>query len=86
VIADLRRHRKPERRLWLMTRSSAILDLAEVGTDEPILFCPASHSPPFRAAARAGGHGHEALATCLAAPDVRLRTAGVIAVRQSVFG
>ncbi|MGF7149512.1 DNA-binding transcriptional MerR regulator [Sphingomonas zeicaulis] len=83
LIAHLRRRPQPARRLWLMTRSTAILNLAEVGADEPILYCPANHAPPFRAAACSGGHGHEALATCLAAPEVRMRTAGVIAVRQA---
>ena len=86
LIAELRRRREPARRLWLMTRSTAILDLAEVGADEPILFCPANHSPPFRAAACAPGHGHEAIATCLATPAVRARTAGIVAVRQLPHG
>ena len=67
--------------LFLMTRSSAILDLAAMGPDEAILFCPANHSPPIRVAPYAGSAGCEAVATCLASPEVRARTAGMIAWR-----
>ena len=65
--------------LVLMTRSSAILDLTAVGPDEMILLCPANHSPPFRVAPWPGAHGYDALATCLASPEVRARTRGVSA-------
>jgi hypothetical protein len=71
------RHRGPQARpLFLMTRSSAILDLAEVGPDETILYCPANHSPPLRVTPTPGAPGYEAVATCLATPEVRARTAG----------
>jgi len=63
------------RPLFLMTRSSAILDLAAVGPDEAILLCPANHSPPSRVAPYPGAPGYEAVATCLASPDVRERIA-----------
>jgi DNA-binding transcriptional MerR regulator len=70
--------------LFIMTRSSAILDLGAVGPDEAIILCPANHSPPSRVAPVPGAPGYEAVATCLAAPDVRARTEGVIAWRPQV--
>jgi len=75
VIAWLRRRGPGARPLFLLTRSCAILDLQAVGPDEAIILCPANHSPPFRVAARPGAYGYEALATCLASPDVRARVA-----------
>ncbi|MGF6226233.1 DNA-binding transcriptional MerR regulator [Inquilinus ginsengisoli] len=64
----------PEGRpLFLMTRSCAILDLAAVGPDEAILLCPANHSPPVYVAPYPGAPGYEAVATCLATPEVRER-------------
>jgi hypothetical protein len=79
------RHRGPgARKLFLMTRSCAILDLAAVGPDEAIIFCPANHSPPMRVAPYPGASGFEAVATCLASPQVRARTEGVIAWRPQV--
>ncbi|WP_051421308.1 MULTISPECIES: hypothetical protein [Burkholderia] len=63
------------RPLFLLTRSTAILDLAAVGPDETILLCPANHSPPARVAPYPGAPGYEAVATCLAAPEVRERIA-----------
>ena len=65
--------------LFLLTRSSAILDLTAVGRDETIILCPANHSPPIKVAPYPGAPGYEAVATCLAPPDVRARTQGVIA-------
>ncbi|MBT2325872.1 MerR family transcriptional regulator [Variovorax paradoxus] len=81
LAAHLRRHRADARPLFLLTRSCAILDLAAVGADESIVLCPANHSPPTRVAPYPGAPGYEAVATCLAAPDVRARTEGVIAWR-----
>ncbi len=78
VIAHLRRRGAGARPLFLMTRSNAILDLGAVGADEAIIFCPANHSPPTRVAPYPGAAGYEAVATCLASPDVRARTEGVI--------
>jgi DNA-binding transcriptional MerR regulator len=72
------------RPLFLLTRSSAILDLAAVGSDEAIILCPANHSPPSRVAPYPGAPGYEAVATCLASPEVRARTEGVIAWRPDV--
>jgi hypothetical protein len=83
LIAHLRR-RHGGRPLFLLTRSSAILDLAAVGPDEAILLCPANHSPPIRVAPHPGSPGYEAVATCLASPEVRVRTEGVIAWRPEV--
>jgi hypothetical protein len=82
LIAHLRRRAGAGARpLFLLTRSSAILDLAAVGPDEAIILCPANHSPPFRVAPYPGAPGYEAVATCLASPAVRARTEGVIAWR-----
>jgi hypothetical protein len=69
------------RTLFLLTRSTAILDLSAVGPDEAIILCPANHSPPTRVAPYPGAPGFEAVATCLASPEVRTRTEGVIAWR-----
>lgn len=81
LIACLRRRGAGARPLFLMTRSSAILDLAAVGADEAIILCPANHSPPARVAAYPGAPGYEAVATCLATPEVRARTQGPITFR-----
>ena len=76
------KHKRADRRpLFLMTRSSSILDLDAVGIDETIIFCPANHSPPFVVLPRVGSPGYEAVATCLASPQVRARTQGVVAWR-----
>ncbi len=84
LIAHLRRHASSDRPLFLLTRSCSILDLDAVGPDEAILFCPANHSPPVRVAPYPGAPGYEALASCLAPPEVRARTEGVVAWRPAV--
>jgi hypothetical protein len=84
LIAHLRRRGRCARPLFLLTRSCAILDLAAVGADEAIILCPANHSPPTRVAPYPGSPGYEAVATCLASPEVRARTEGVIAWRPQV--
>ncbi len=84
LIAHLRRRGPAGRPLFLLTRSSSILDLAAVGADEAIILCPANHSPPTLVAARPGSPGYEAVATCLASPEVRARTEGIIAWRPQV--
>jgi hypothetical protein len=84
LMAHLHRREAQRRPLFLLTRSCAILDLGIVGPDEAILYCPANHSPPIRVAPYPGSPGYEALATCLASPVVRARTAGVIAWRPGV--
>lgn len=81
LIACLRRRGPGARPLFFLTRSSAILDLESVGAAETIIFCPANHSPPRHVLPYPGSPGHEAVASCLAPPDVRARTAGVIAWR-----
>jgi DNA-binding transcriptional MerR regulator len=63
------------RPLFLMTRSTSILDLSAIGPDEAIILCPANHSPPTRVAPYPGAPGYEAVATCLASPEVRERIA-----------
>jgi hypothetical protein len=84
LIAHLRRRGPGARPLFLLTRSCAILDLAAVGSEEVIIFCPANHSPPMRVAPYPGAAGYEAVATCLASPQVRARTEGVIAWRPQM--
>ena len=84
LIAHLRRRGPGARPLFLLTRSCAILDLAAVGADEAIIFCPANHSPPTCVVPYPGTPGFEAVATCLASPEVRARTAGMIAWRPHV--
>jgi hypothetical protein len=84
LIAHLRRRGPGARPLFLLTRSCAILDLAAVGAEEAIIFCPANHSPPVNVAPYPGASGYEAVATCLASPEVRARTEGVIAWRPQV--
>jgi DNA-binding transcriptional MerR regulator len=42
--------RQGRRPLFVLTRSTAILDLSAVGPDEAIILCPANHSPPTRVA------------------------------------
>jgi DNA-binding transcriptional MerR regulator len=82
LIAHLRL--RNDRALFLLTRSSSILDLDAVGGGEAIILCPANHSPPMCVVPCPGAPGYEAVATCLAAPEVRARTAGVIAWRPNV--
>jgi hypothetical protein len=79
LVAHLRSRTPKHRTLFLLTRSSSILDLDSVGSGETIILCPANHSPPMCVAPYPGASGYEAVATCLAAPEVRARTAGVIA-------
>jgi DNA-binding transcriptional MerR regulator len=81
LMAWLRRRGPGARPLFLMTRSSAILDLAAMGPDEAIILCPANHSPPVWVAPHPGAPGYEAVATCLASPEVRARTEGMRAWR-----
>ena len=84
LIASLRRRGSQCRPLFFLTRSSSILDLDAVGDDESIILCPANHSPPTNVRPYPGFPGFEAVATCLASPEVRARTEGVIAWRPQV--
>lgn len=70
-----------DRPLFLLTRSSSILDLTDISPDEAILYCPANHDVPMLVTPRRGARGYEAVATCLATPAVRSRTEGVVACR-----
>lgn len=81
LIGHLRRRGPDARPLLFTTRSNAILDLDAVGADEAIILCPANHSPPTRVDPSPGAPGYEAVASCLASPEVRARTEGVIAWR-----
>ena len=82
LIAHLRLRMLRKRALFLLTRSSSILDLDAVGSGEAIILCPANHSPPICVAPYPGTPGYEAVSTCLAPPEVRARTAGIIAIRR----
>lgn len=84
LIAYLRQRAAGAPPLFLMTRSSVILDLGAVSAGETIILCPANHSPPMLVAPYPGAPGYEAVATCLASPEVRARTEGVIAWRPEV--
>ena len=84
LIARLRRRGSGSPPLFFLTRSSSILDLDAVGNDESIILCPANHSPPTSVRPYPGFPGFEAVATCLASPEVRARTEGVIAWRPQV--
>nr|WP_255599561.1 MerR family transcriptional regulator [Afifella sp. IM 167] len=84
LISHLRARKAGARPLFLMTRSSAILDLAETPPDERTVFCPANHSPPILVAPIPGTPGYEALESCLASPSVRARTEGVVAIRPQI--
>ncbi|MBC9033272.1 MerR family transcriptional regulator [Sphingomonas sp. JC676] len=86
LIARLRVKPGNKRALFLMTRSSSILDLDRVRADEAVFYCPANHSPPFRAHLYPGGRGYEAVATCVATPVVRARTTGIIAIPPGAVG
>jgi DNA-binding transcriptional MerR regulator len=81
LAAHLHRRGPSARPLFMLTRSSAMLDLAAATADEVIILCPANHSPPSLVAPYFGAPGYEAVATCLATPEVRARTEGVIAWR-----
>ncbi|MGF6426756.1 MerR family transcriptional regulator [Bradyrhizobium elkanii] len=83
VIAHRRRRGPEARPLFFLTRSNAILDLDAVGGDEAIILCPANHSRPICVTPVPGAAGYEAVATCLASPEVRARTEGTIAWRPS---
>lgn len=80
VIADLRRRARERPPLFLMTRSTAILDPAEATADESVVFCPANHAPPYRVRIAPGAPGYDAMVSCLGAPKVRARTEGMIAM------
>lgn len=85
LAAYLRCQARSNRRpIFVLTRSSSILDLAEVAANETIIFCPANHSPPMYVSPCPGAAGYEAVSTCLGPPDVRARTEGVIAWRPEV--
>jgi hypothetical protein len=84
LIAHLRRRCPDSRPLFFLTRSSSILDLDAVKDDETIILCPANHSVPTCVLPYPGFPGFEAVATCLASPEVRARTEGVIAWRPQV--
>ena len=84
VISRIRLRPPKKRSLFLLTRSTSILDLGSVGHAETIILCPANHCPPTCVAPYIGSPGYEAVATCLASPEVRARTAGMMIDRRTV--
>ena len=86
LMAYVRHHAWQDRFLFFMTRSSSILDLDSAAPGERIFYCPANHSPPMCVVPIAGTPGYETVATCLAPPEVRARTAGVVAWRPQAAG
>lgn len=84
LMAHLRHGRTDRRPIFMLTRSNAILNLADVGADETIILCPANHNPPSEVPPYPGAPGYETIANCLASPQVRARTEGVIAWRPEV--
>jgi DNA-binding transcriptional MerR regulator len=85
AAAYLRRRGAAARPVIALTRSSAMLDLAEVGPNEALLLCPANHAPPSLVAPYPGAAGYEALATCLGPPDVRARADAVVPLRPEAL-
>ena len=83
LSAYLQRRSCTTRPLFVMTRSTSVLDLDRVAPDTGIIFCPPNHSPPMYVTPRAGSPGYEAVRLCLASPEVRRRSAGVIVVHRS---
>ena len=65
--------------IFIMTRSSTILNMNKIKKGERIIFCPANHSPPMIVEPVSGSIGYEAMNSCLATPIVRARSAGVVA-------
>lgn len=84
LMAHLRRSTADAAPIFLLTRSNVILDLAAVGPDDAIILCPANHSPPSIVAPYPGAPGYEAVATCLASPEVRARMQGVVVMHPQV--
>ena len=83
LMAHLRLRGTSKRALILMTRSSLNLDLDALEQSEVVIHCPANHSVPLRVVPYPGGQGYEAVATCVAPPKVRARTAGTVAQRRA---
>lgn len=71
LIAHLRSRGPGVRPLFLLTRSSAILDLEAVSTNEAIILCPANHSPPSCVAPYPGAPGYESKALSRGGPRWR---------------
>lgn len=78
----LRRRPRSAPPLVFTTRSSLILDLSRVGTGTTVVHCPANHDLPWIVVPQAGTWGRESVAACLAGPEARALTEGVVAVRR----
>ncbi|WP_421935820.1 MerR family transcriptional regulator [Phenylobacterium sp.] len=79
VMAHLRKRGPDYPPVFMLTRSSAILDLSATTPHEIAIFCPANHSLPMTVRLEPGAPGYEALASCLGPQEVRARTEGMIA-------
>lgn len=82
LAAWLNRRSATDRPLIAMTRSTAMLDL-DAANGETVIYCPANHAPPLVIRAYRGAPGLDLVASCLASPEVRARTAGTIAARPA---
>lgn len=84
AVGDFLRQRSPQLPpILVMTRSTAVLDLASVGPATALLLCLANHNPPLLVPPYPGTQGYETLAGCLASPEVRARSAGVVVTLPS---
>ena len=68
LIAHLRRRSAGAPPIFVMTRSSSILDLDAVGAARRSSSAPPITAPPVRVVPHPGTPGYEALASCLATP------------------
>ncbi len=82
----LRMSSSDKRPLFVMTRSTAILDLEQMGPDERIILCPPNQNLPMYVEPYDGAPGYETVNLCLATPEARKRMEGVVAVRQTAIG
>lgn len=85
LSAWLRKRAMADRPIAAITRSRAILDPVALGPTEAMILCPANHAVPYTVPAIPGAPGFETLESCLATPDVRARTEGVVAWRRDAM-
>lgn len=85
LMNHLRTQASAARPMFMTTRSNIVLNMDALGPEEAIIHCPANHSPPTFVMPYPGAPGFEAVASCVASPEVRARTAGVIAYRPETM-
>lgn len=67
------------RRLGVSAKALRIYErggLLQPRRNAAILYCPPNHSPPVLVAPLPGAPGYESVASCLASPEMRRRSAG----------